>query len=525
MVNYLVDLRTDIIMILLVLYLLFKTYPRKNDGRCQYSYYLLLLNGLVFTVVFLFFDLYVEMHVSASYEACTLFVMLYFASLCVTTFGWVTYSEVTVNAPWTNKPRMHWLLASPLLIYMLLVFTTPWTHLMFYFTPDCVYHRGWAGGVLQFVVPGLYVFGLCVRQWKAVRSLESADAYQRGIIFFPVVHVMAIVLQVIFSGPHIVMATVASLLVSYIELHSVEQTRIDQANARAHDAHRHFLLIGALSSDFEDVFLLNPTTRMSQTFKVRGRLVPENEVRVRPYDDAFDRHIQLYVHPDDRERVRSQYQYDNIMAQLSRASHYTFSYRVIYEGDVHHFMVRFSKVSDESETQCRIIFGHQCIDELVRMQRNSYTDNLTDLLNRHAYEEYLEKLAARPDRELDLVVISYDVNGLKAVNDHLGHFAGDELLTGAASCLRESWSSHGQVYRMGGDEFVVLSVIDEPLLRSILADTDRRIEAWRGQLVDHLSISCGYAMQRQHPDFSPAELADLADRCMYEAKARHYHRC
>lgn len=521
MYNYLVDLRIDIIMILLVLYLMVKTYPRMKDGRSHHAYFLLLHNGLFFTVTFFFFDLFVGMHLTSSPALCTVLVMLYFVGLCLSTFGWVTYSEVTVNAPWIDRPRMHLLLGTPLLLYMLAIFTTPWTHLMFYFTPDCVYQRGWAGGILQFVVPGLYLVGLCLRQRKALRSLDRADAYQRGILFFPAVHVVAIVLQLLFSGPYIVMATVASLLVSYIELHSVEQNRIDQADARARDAHRHFLLIGALSSDFEDVFLLNPMTRMSQTFKVRGQLVDEDKMRERPYAEAYNYHIEKYVHPDDRERVRSRYEFANVMEQLGQSGHYSFSYRVIYHDEVHHYMVRFSKVSDDGEDAGRIIFGHQCIDELVRMQHNSYSDNLTGLQNRHAYNERLEKMTAEGLSD-DLVVVSYDVNGLKPINDTLGHAAGDELLVGAATCLRGAWEGIGDVYRMGGDEFLVLAVVDAASLPGVLADAHRRLGAWEGQMVRHLSAACGYATRSERPGSSPRELAVLADMRMYEDKARHY---
>ena len=49
-----------------------------------------------------------------------------------------------------------------------------------------------------------------------------------------------------------------------------------------------------------------------------------------------------------------------------------------------------------------------------------------------------------------------DVNGLKKVNDQLGHDAGDELLKGASSCISRCFGSYGKAYRTGGDEFIAI---------------------------------------------------------------------
>ncbi|MBR5705734.1 MAG: diguanylate cyclase, partial [Deltaproteobacteria bacterium] len=57
----------------------------------------------------------------------------------------------------------------------------------------------------------------------------------------------------------------------------------------------------------------------------------------------------------------------------------------------------------------------------------------------------------------DLAVFSIDVNGLKTVNDSLGHDAGDELIRGAADCISAAFGQTGKCYRTGGDEFVVLA--------------------------------------------------------------------
>ena len=67
------------------------------------------------------------------------------------------------------------------------------------------------------------------------------------------------------------------------------------------------------------------------------------------------------------------------------------------------------------------------------------------------YEEDILEYSAAPLSE-NFVYASIDVNGLKIVNDEIGHAAGDELIKGAADCMTKAFGSYGKVYRTGGDE-------------------------------------------------------------------------
>ena len=100
-----------------------------------------------------------------------------------------------------------------------------------------------------------------------------------------------------------------------------------------------------------------------------------------------------------------------------------------------------------------VIQNHQLIS---RLEVKSQIDGLTQLLSRNAMNERLDKLAAgETARPETLGVIFADLNGLKAVNDREGHDAGDKLLTKAAALLKIAFSDY-DIYRAGGDEFVVL---------------------------------------------------------------------
>lgn len=118
--------------------------------------------------------------------------------------------------------------------------------------------------------------------------------------------------------------------------------------------------------------------------------------------------------------------------------------------------------------------------------------------------------------------VSVDLNELKQANDRLGHDAGDELLQGAAACLQRCLGAYGRLYRVGGDEFVAQIFADEQHMTAILADLDENMLAWRGSRGQRLAFSYGAAARREFPGQTVKELAQEADRRMYEAKETYY---
>lgn len=153
--------------------------------------------------------------------------------------------------------------------------------------------------------------------------------------------------------------------------------------------------------------------------------------------------------------------------------------------------------------------------------RQSNNDEMTGLLNRRAYEDDRMNYPSLPP-EPDFVYASIDINGLKHVNDTLGHAAGDELICGAASCLKQTFGNYGRVYRTGGDEFISIFFADEEKLKFLLQDLENLVDHWSGQFVDSLSLSVACASKREFPTETVDELSKIADKRMYEAKERYY---
>lgn len=151
----------------------------------------------------------------------------------------------------------------------------------------------------------------------------------------------------------------------------------------------------------------------------------------------------------------------------------------------------------------------------------SNTDELTGLFNKRAFHQdsMIMKKEGLPE---NFIMLSMDINGLKDVNDTLGHAAGDELITGASACMKSTFGSYGKIYRTGGDEFIALLQIPDDILSEIQDEFVEKVNTWQGTLVNHLSISTGYVYKKEVEYMIFEEVEKLADNRMYEAKRKYY---
>lgn len=151
----------------------------------------------------------------------------------------------------------------------------------------------------------------------------------------------------------------------------------------------------------------------------------------------------------------------------------------------------------------------------------AHVDDMTKLLNRRAYDEDLEKIDEKHPPK-DLLYISMDLNGLKYINDHLGHEAGDEVICGAADCMVEVLKTYGQIYRIGGDEYVAMLHVTPDQKEILQIRLNDRFNRWSGRICPHLSISMAGIYAGNHPDMTLKEIVRESDRQMYEDKNRYY---
>lgn len=164
----------------------------------------------------------------------------------------------------------------------------------------------------------------------------------------------------------------------------------------------------------------------------------------------------------------------------------------------------------------RLLMARAERDEQIRL---SNTDELTGCLNRRAYEDDINNKLSWTDK---FVYVSMDVDGLKMVNDTMGHAAGDELIKGAASCMTRCYGENGKVYRIGGDEFVAIVFAGDEEFAQLKKNFDKKIASWHGKHVSSMVISSGYVFSDEKKWDSVYDMAKVADRKMYDEKNKHY---
>jgi diguanylate cyclase (GGDEF)-like protein len=161
-----------------------------------------------------------------------------------------------------------------------------------------------------------------------------------------------------------------------------------------------------------------------------------------------------------------------------------------------------------------------------QLQHNAHHDDLTGLVNRRRFTEHVEQaLERRPDG--GTCVLFIDLDRFKAVNDSLGHAAGDTLLTVTASRLLAALQPHDATARLGGDEFAVLieGVPSPDALDAIRATLTREIEVPVPLLGLDLKVSASIGTARARPGDTFKDLMHRADIAMYAHKRSIERRC
>ena len=153
-------------------------------------------------------------------------------------------------------------------------------------------------------------------------------------------------------------------------------------------------------------------------------------------------------------------------------------------------------------------------------------DALTGLPNRRYFNEWIGiALAAARRRGIELLVLYFDLDGFKSVNDRFGHEAGDRVLQATAARLRATLRSSDFVARLGGDEFV--AALAEPPASADLAELIDRLQRALAAApipeIDDGAVTASIGVARYPRDGESADaLLTAADRAMYTEKEAHH---
>jgi diguanylate cyclase len=154
-------------------------------------------------------------------------------------------------------------------------------------------------------------------------------------------------------------------------------------------------------------------------------------------------------------------------------------------------------------------------------KQNARIDPLTGIANRKSFEERIaQEISRKPSAEPAVVMLLWDLDNFKIINDSYGHRAGDRVLQGIAACFMAAVRGNDFVARIGGEEFVMLLNGIKIAQAMLIANQIRSaVEAlrfhFRGTPV-RVTVSCGLAELQEHDAADTA--FDRADSALYRAK-------
>ena len=251
---------------------------------------------------------------------------------------------------------------------------------------------------------------------------------------------------------------------------------------------------------------------------------------VRPSGDNFFTeslmNIDRVIHPEDRDEFHRILNKSTMIQMLQGKHMITHTYRLLIGEGIMYARLSVIWATDNKH----LILGVMNIDEEIRKEQEiekkliaanekAYRDEMTGVKNKAAFTEYMKNLQEQIDQgqinEFSIVIC--DVNGLKRINDSLGHMKGDAFIQSACRLICHTWE-HSPVFRIGGDEFAVL------LQRTDYANREVLMRRFKEQIQANLRegnvvIAVGMADFTAGSDTSTDDVFERADNQMYENKA------
>ena len=305
-----------------------------------------------------------------------------------------------------------------------------------------------------------------------------------------------------------------------------EQMKQRRAEERIKEERAVYDRLHAITGNFIAIYVVDPETdRYRECGSADGYERLGRPKEGENFFEASRESAHAHICSEDVNLFLSVFTKENVMAEIERSGIFSLTYRLNMEGKPNYVRLR-AAMAQEQEGR-RLIVGVNDVDVQVRQEeeygrrlaqarKQASIDVLTGVKNRHAYLEAEARMDGliREHSQPPFAVVMLDVNDLKKVNDTAGHQAGDQYLRDACRTICDIFK-HSPVFRVGGDEFAVISqgrdymCIEELLekMNDYNADADR---------TGGIMIACG--MARFEDDECVASVFNRADQEMYENK-------
>ena len=158
----------------------------------------------------------------------------------------------------------------------------------------------------------------------------------------------------------LVIAVTSLLVLFVIVLGVIRKVRKSQLE------NEQFKILGALSNDYSDVFLVEPLRDTSITMKARGQMIDTGKRKIRSYWDAWQKYVEKYVLPEDAEEVLHSVAAENLCAAMKEVSECSIEFRMKFEDELHYCQVKYVSVAGDG---AQFVVGIRNIDDQVRSEQ------------------------------------------------------------------------------------------------------------------------------------------------------------
>ncbi len=247
-----------------------------------------------------------------------------------------------------------------------------------------------------------------------------------------------------------------------------DQIRNKEIVDKAKEERNIYARIGALSGNFIYIYTVDPKTNYYYRYNplnIRSDLDMDDEGE--NFFEAVISRAPKGIHIEDLDAFLSCFTKENVVSQIQKTGMFENEHRLNIEGKPKYVAMRATLMLEDGEE--KLIFGILDIDDQIRREQEyarqinaaeikANIDELTGIKNKHAYSDMARKLddMIEDKSNPEFAIAVFDLNGLKQVNDTLGHQAGDRFIKKGCNTICRFFK-HSPVYRVGGDEFVVVA--------------------------------------------------------------------
>ena len=234
------------------------------------------------------------------------------------------------------------------------------------------------------------------------------------------------------------------------------------------------------------------------------------------------------VYPEDQTLFQSLVTKKNILRAIEQDGVFAIDYRLVINGKQVYVRLKAAQIVEDGlpmlivgvldeDAQIRREQGY--VHDLSVARRMATVDALTGVKNKYAYAQREEKLNAEIDSGVQepFAVVVCDINDLKDVNDKYGHKAGDVCIKRACKRICDEFD-HSPVFRVGGDEFVVLLMGQDYAKRVALVEEINKLPEVLSSIGPGDTISAGMVEYNRDRHNSLLSVFEEADMAMYERK-------